>query len=212
MLPDTFFQVMSVTTDLVIFLFVGYYVLRLRSREEEIEKKEKKIDTNYHEIVDDALTKERRILEDATAEADKIIADTQLISDSSKESMSLALEGMKTDIHTEVGSLANSYHSQYQTALQKLTNESLDDFKNVSKELQENLRKEVTTFQSSLLPNLQKELDAYKQSRMKETDQIVTKVVQKVSQQVLNKTLSMEDHQKLLLDALEKAKQEGIFD
>jgi len=212
MLPDTFFQVMSITADLVLFLFVGHYMYRLYNKEKEIEKREKKIDTEYHQVVDDALTKERRILEDATNEAEQIIADTQFVSEGSKNEVDQALEDMKADIRKEVSAMAQSYRGKYQDSLVALTNESLQGFKAVSTELQESLQKQVAEFHKTMLPNLEKELDEYKQSRMKETDQTIRKIVQKVSQEFLNKSLSIDDHQKLLVDALEKAKREGFFE
>ena len=62
-----------------------------------------------------------------------------------------------------------------------------------------------------MLPNMEKEIEAYKQARFKEAEAMVTKIVQKVSQEVLNKAINIEDHEKLVVDALEKAKKEGIF-
>lgn len=212
MLPDTFFQVMSITADLVLFLFVGHYMYRLYNREKEVEKREKKIDTEYHQVVDDALSKERKILEDATSEAEQIIADTEFVSEGSKQEVDQALEDMKSAIRQDVSEMAQGYRARYQDSLVQLTNESLEGFKSVSAELQEGLQKQVTEFHKTMLPNLQKELDEYKQSRMKETDETIRKIVQKVSQEFLNKSLSVDDHQKLLVDALEKAKREGFFE
>jgi hypothetical protein len=36
--------------------------------------------------------------------------------------------------------------------------------------------------------------------------------VQKASSEMFNKSISTEDHQKLLMESLEKAKSEGVFD
>ena len=158
MLPAPFFQVMSITADLVLFLFVGYYIMRLYTKEKEVEKKESKIDTDYHHVVDDALSKERKILDDATTEADQIISETKFISESSKDEVDQALEDMKADIRKEVAAMAHSYRIRYQNSLKQITDESLQDFQSVSKELQDGLHKQVAEFQSSLLPNLEKEL------------------------------------------------------
>ena len=81
----------------------------------------------------------------------------------------------------------------------------------MTKELEDGLRKQVSDFQTSMLPGLQKELDEYKAAKMKETDQMTQRIVQRVSQEVLNKSISLEDHQQILIDSLEKAKREGIF-
>jgi hypothetical protein len=211
MLPD-FYQTMSLTADFVLFLFVGAYMMKLYAREKELEKREKKTDTEYHQVVDDALNKERKILEDATNEANQIITETEYVSQASKDSIDAALEQMKKDIKNETTAAAHGFRSSYQHELKQLTDQSLNDFQNISKELQEGLHKQVAEFHNTMLPALEKELDGYKQARIKQTEQMIKGIIQKVSQEVLNKSISMDDHQKLLIDSLDKAKREGMFD
>jgi F0F1-type ATP synthase membrane subunit b/b' len=211
MLPD-FYQAMSITADLVLFLFVGSYMMKLYAREKELEKREKKIDSEYHQVVDDALSKERKILDDATSEANQIIAETEFVSQTSKDSIDAALAQMKKDIQNETNTAAHQFRESYQHELKKLTDQSLTDFQNISKEMQDSLHKQVSEFHNTMLPALEKELEEYKQTRIKQTEQMIKGIIQKVSQQVLNKTISTDDHQKLLIDSLDKAKREGIFD
>lgn len=211
MLP-TFYQAMSLTADLVLFMFVGYYILRLYSKEKDLDKKEKKTDTEYHQVVDDALNKERKILEDATNEANQIISETEYVSQASKDSIDAALAQMKKDIQNETAAAAHNFRTSYQHELKQLTDQSLADFKHISKELQDSMQKQAADFHTNMLPALEKELESYKQERIKQTEQMIKGIIQKVSQQVLNKTISIDDHQKLLIDSLEKAKREGIFD
>lgn len=211
MLPD-FYQAMSMTADLVLFLFVGAYMMKLYAREKEVEKKEKKIDSEYHQVVDDALSKERKILDDATSEANQIISETEFVSQASKDSIDAALDQMKKDIQNETATAAQTFRASYQHELKKLTDQSLNDFQNISKEMQESLHKQVSEFHNTMLPALEKELEEYKQARIKQTETMIKGIILKVSQQVLNKTISVDDHQKLLVDSLEKAKREGMFD
>ena len=65
MLPTTLIQILTILADLVIFIFVCYYLWELRAKEKLIDKEKNETDTNYHHVVDDALAKERKILEDA---------------------------------------------------------------------------------------------------------------------------------------------------
>src|SRR5438045_1545125 len=60
------FEVLSLVANLVMFAFVGFYLFSLRSREKSLEKRESQIDTEYHQVVDNTLSKERKIIEDAT--------------------------------------------------------------------------------------------------------------------------------------------------
>src|SRR5215469_11201570 len=98
MLPATLFQILTIAADLVLFLFVWYYIWELRSKEKAIEKERLKTDTNFHHVVDEALSKERKILDDATKEASKIITDTKFLANDSQQTVGQALEKMEGDI------------------------------------------------------------------------------------------------------------------
>ena len=100
-MPSLPVQVISIIADLAIFSFVVYYFFKLWSREKELEKKENKIDTEYHQIVDTALTKERKIIEDATTEADQIIAGAKHINQGVKDEINQALQMMVVDIQKQ---------------------------------------------------------------------------------------------------------------
>jgi hypothetical protein len=73
------------------------------------------------------------------------------------------------------------------------------------------LQKQTATFRDSLLPQMEQELDEYKKIRLQQADRTITQVIQEVSQEILNKSISLDDHQRLLIEALEKAKKEGVF-
>lgn len=211
-LPVLVFNVIAFLLNLTIVLFVIYYLVKLRHKEQEIEKKEEKVDTNYHHIVDEALAKERKILEDATSEADKIITDAKYVHTSSQKTVDQALDKMLVDIKDETATAATEFKKTYTASLQTIANTSLHDFQTVSKELQTDLEAQIKKFHETLLPNMEKEIESYKQTRLKQAEAVIGKVVQEASQQILNKSISFEDHQRLMTDALEKAKKEGLFD
>jgi|GEM_PF-1835907 len=243
MLP-TLFQIISIVADIVLFIFVGIYLLSLRKTQKELETKQNQVDANNHQIAADALTKEQKVLQEATNEssqilqvatqqADQIISGAQYISQASKQSIDQALQQlvqevqgisqtakvtvdqtvrkMAIDMQQQSLGTAHDFSNNYVASLKQLSTESLNDFQLVAKELEVDLQKQIKEFRETLLPNLEKEVEAYKQSRLKQTEQTVARIVQKVSQDILNKSLSLEDHQNLLIESLEKAKKEGIF-
>lgn len=211
MLPTFLFESFTIVADTIIFIFVGYYFLRLRTKEKAIEQKESKIDTEYHQVVDNALTRERKILDDATSKADKIITDANYVNQSSKASVDQALKEIEADIHKEALATAREFASNYKESLKQLTDQSLSDFNTVTQGLQTDLARQIKDFQETLLPNLEKELADYKQSRINQIEQMIARIVQKASQEVLNKSLSIEDHEHLLIESIEEAKKRGMF-
>jgi vacuolar-type H+-ATPase subunit H len=211
MLP-TFFLYSTIVTNIVILLFALYYSLQLRQRESRLEKKEQRVDTDYHHVVDEALSQERQILGDATTEADKIITGAQYINHNARQEIDAAIKVLVQDIQKEAATITNSFTSEYSSSLKQLTSQSLTDFQSVMKQLQLDLQQQIKTFHESLLPEVEKELESYKQTRMKAIDSGVVNIVQKASQEIFNRSLSLRDHQELLMQALEKAKKEGVFD
>lgn len=210
-MPNLPFQIITTAADLVIFVFAGYYMLKIRKREKELEKKEKKIDTGYHQVIDDALSRERKILEDAAKEADEIITDAEYVNKSSTEEINRALHDLAKDIEKEAAQSAQTFTTSYATSLKNLTAESLTEFQTIVKTLVADLQKQTEEFRQTLLPKMEQELEGYKQARLKQTEEMTTRIVQKASQEILNKVIPLSDHQNLVTEALEKAKKEGVF-
>ncbi len=211
MLPATVVQIITILADLVIFVFVCYYLWELHEKEKIIEKQRAETDTNYHHVVDDALAKERKIIEDAAFSSSQIISGTQYVTSSAKKSLDDALQKMEGTLENQVGSTSTDFSKTYSTTLQQLATQSLTDFHSVVKTMEEDLQKQTKDFSATMLPGLEKELEEYKKLRLQQADRTINHVIQEVSQQILNKALSLEDHQQLLIEALEKAKKEGVF-
>ena len=212
MLPTMIFQLFTVFANLVIFIFIAYYLMQLRSKEKVIEKERTETDDKYHHVVDEALAKERKILEDAAFESSQIITGTKYVTSTSKEAVGQALQKMEGSFENEVETTQKQIIKMYADSLQRVSSQSLTEFQGVLKSMEADLQKQTAEFRSSLLPQLEKELDDYKKLRLQQADRTITHVIQTVAQEILNKSLSLDDHQRLLIESLEKAKKEGVFD
>src|SRR6185437_11785443 len=104
-MPTLLFQVITLVFDLVIIVFAGVYLLGVRRKEKEIDKREGKIDTDYRQVVGQGMQREQQILDNAlnqssqmmqvaTHQANQIIAGTQYISQSAKTTLDTALAKM----------------------------------------------------------------------------------------------------------------------
>ena len=212
MLPTIFFQLFTIAADVAIFGFIWYYLWEMHGKQKQIEEERKKTDDNYHHVVDDALAKERKILDDATSEANQIISKTQFLTDESTTTLDHALQQMEHAIEKDAGDTSHEFTKTYSASLQKLASQSLNEFQTITKTMEAELQKQNKEYRESLLPALQKELDEYKKLRLAQAERTITHVIQEVSQEILNKSLSLEDHERLLIESLEKAKKEGAFD
>jgi hypothetical protein len=204
-------QVLSIVTNLAILIIAGYYLLKLRARDKKLSRKEGKIDSSYRKIVIDALEKEKEILGNATEEADKIILDTEIIKESTQNAVNQALKIMVEEIQKESIATATNFMDNYSSSLKELSTSSLTDFQNVAKGLEGDLQKQIKDFRENLLPDMEREFSEYKKSRMKQAEETISEIIQKASQEIFNKSISLEDHHKLLIDSLEKARIEGVL-
>jgi hypothetical protein len=171
------FQALTIIADLLIFVFVAYYFLKFRAKEKELDRKEGKIDTDYHQIVDNALARERKILEDATGEATRIIQGAQAISDASKQAVNIALESIVKNIQGETGNVAKEFMGNYQTSLKQLSDQSLSDLKKITGGLETDLAGQIKEFHEKMLPQLEQELEEYKQARLKQIEETINRVI-----------------------------------
>jgi len=233
-MPAQSFLLVTLAADCLIFVFVGYFFLVFRKREAELKKRESKADTEYHAVVDNALNKERKILDDATSEADKIVNDAKYVNREISEKVNQALQKMVVDIQKDATDSATNFLGKYQEALKQMSGQSLSGYQKITRDMETDLQNfageleaalknmglslgvdlqnQIKNFHESLLPGLEKELEAYKQLRLKQADQTINQVIQRVSQEILNKSMTISDHQALMTEALERAKKEGVFD
>jgi len=198
--------------DAAIFLFVGYYFLRIRQKEVDLDKREGKFDRDYHQVVDNALTKERKILEDATATASQIIAEARQINQNVTAEVAKSLEAMANQLQSEALEVAKKMGEEYQKTLEELAKRSEADFENVFKEMKGGMLAQIEEFQKSTRPVLLKEIEDYKKTKMDEVDKNALASAQKAAMEIFNKALPVEDQQNLVMAALEKAKKEGVFE
>ena len=210
-MPELPIQAIAIALDLVILAFFIGYVVKLHNKERELEKIRTKIDSDYHHIVDQALAKERKILEDATNQAHQIITGAQYVNKNSTEQVAQTLQTLTADIQKGTSNTAHSFLNTYSATLQQIAAHSITSFQSVAKTLEADLQKQSKDFHDKALPELEEELEAYRRAKMQDAERKVASVVQKVSQEILNKTISLEDHHALLVESLEKAKKEGAF-
>lgn len=212
-------QIVTIVADLMIFVFVGFYLWTLRKdrkilddRQKVLSQKEAKIESEFRQIIENAHAKERKILEEASNQAKNITANTQAVSSSTKDLVNKALQQMAQDMQKEASTSSSNYLENHKNFLAQISDKSSTEFQNVVKRFEAELEAQMREFRSTTLANIQKELEEYKNKRIKDADVKVNDAIKIVSQKVFNKAISKEDHKNLILEALDKAQKEGVFD
>jgi F0F1-type ATP synthase membrane subunit b/b' len=218
-MPTAFLQLVTISSNLILFVFIGWFLWSLskeRTKVEEslkeLEKKEGVVDDNYKQVIDNALSKEKKIIEDATNKAGGILAGAQQISDTSRKTVEAALQQLASQLQQQAQTAAEQNLNNYKNYLNQLSEKSLNNFQVTTRSFEQDMEKQMKSFREALLPALQKEIDAYKLQKINDADKKVNIIIRNVSQKLLNKTITPEDHQKLIIDALDKARKERVFD
>lgn len=126
--------------------------------------------------------------------------------------------------------ITSSVLSNYQETLRKTAEADLGVFRATTGDLEKSAKDEVEAFKNTLQKETidvqrdvsqkiqeaytaaQEEIKKYRTERLAEIDNRIGEIILSVSQQVIGKTLSLEDHQDLVIASLEKAKKEGFFE
>lgn len=202
-------------TLLLTALVIAY--LRLVNKYLELkEAKEKGVDPE--ELLSAARIKSQKILEEAIIRANKIISQSQVF-----------LEEHNKDLLQILNKVSEMYAKRYQESLGLVQEEAIKMLQNIPNDLKvfmvsaidgfrETLTKEVEKTQKEVADSLresiiaaQHEIERYKEERKREIDERIVEYVAEVTKRVLRKEISIDEHEKLVLKALEEAKRQGIF-
>lgn len=203
--------VLTLASNILLISLVLYYFFSLKNKEKKLEKEQGEVDQNYHHVVDDALSKERKILDDATTQANQIITQSKYLTADSQKEINNAIGFVVANIQKEGEVITRAFTAEYASALKNMSGTSLSEFQAIMGQLQIDLKKQIDDFHSTLLPRIEQELEAYKKARMQQVDKAAVDIAQKASQEIFNKTISMSDHQNAIIQSLENAKKEGVF-
>jgi gas vesicle protein len=206
-----------------------WFAYHLHKKEKELHEKEHIILTTGSKLIDHAQNKANDILETAADKAKETLMQTQFVKADISKDMNKALEEVSHTTIEKFKEQAAEFDNQYRDLLQQMKQEYAANARGtisrldnaVTKEIEDfgkMLKEETMTSQEVLNKDIgeafeqaKKEIEAYKKAKMLEADTHLNKVLSQILAQVLHKSLSGDDHQKLIMQALEQARREGVF-
>lgn len=123
-------------------------------------------------------------------------------------------EATKIIKEARVGAVAyrDKLTSKMEAALDGVANREINDFKNALEAETINIEKAVGQKIAARYDEVRKEVEAYKAKQIAGVDQKINKALIAILQNILGKTINARDHQELVINALEEAKKNGLFD
>jgi F0F1-type ATP synthase membrane subunit b/b' len=203
-------------TLLCISVLVLYF--RLIGKYEELRHGKEKQDVDPQTLIEQARTRSRQILEEAHAKSVQIISRSEAY---------LARE--ESVLGKELEKAQASYQKSFDSAISASQSKAEQMIQNIPQDIKMTLISVIDNFRVSLAREVQKtqddanktireayqtaaeEVSKYKEERMRQVDESILSVVKDVTEKVIGKSVSAEEHEKLVLKSLEEAKRQKIF-
>jgi len=216
--------------DLVISIFIlslalvglvfyyGKTIHKIHSYRREEEHLKLQMHKKADEIIEEARQKGNNILSQAHSNYDKEES-------AFRESLRASYANQIKDFEK----VSQDFLKTYQNELDLIKIQTIQVLKNISKDIEKHtlleindfkdiLKKETFASQKIVEQKIEKDyeeakkgVDAYKAEKLKIIDNDIYKILQTVSMLVLGRTLSQQDHENLIIDALNLAKKEGAL-
>lgn len=169
------------------------------------------------------------IIEEAREKANKIIKEAHFIKNDAQDAFGKSLDIASQNQIKDFGKVASDFRESYKKELDLVKNEATEIVKKIAKDIErdtlndlkdfkEILKKETFASQKIVEAKIEEdykraeqEVEAYKKERLKGVEDHIYLVLQEVSKLVLGKALSVEEHERLIIDALDNAKAQGII-
>jgi F0F1-type ATP synthase membrane subunit b/b' len=202
----------------LILLLVAVVILHLRLAYKYQKLREER-ENNWQAQLKNAQLKARKVIEDANTQASQIVGSAQGFK---REQIDM----LNSEIYKAVETYTDTYNQvmiNLQNEIVKVLGNTPEDIKNgVIKELevirnalQKDLiesRKKASAVIEKEYSKLQSDIESYKLTRLKQLDNSIFQIIEMVSKKVLAKEISAEEHEKLVIKALEEAKRQEMLE
>ena len=174
--------------------------------------------------------KEVEILEEARQKAVKIIADAHFAHDNAQNEFQEQLKTLSLNKIKDFEKASIDLFRVYKQELEDLKLNTVKIVNNITKDIENNTIQELKDFKEIIkketyasqkiveqkieqqYAETEQEIEAYKEDRIKKVEDEIYNILQNVAKVVLGKAISLQDHEQLVIDALNKAKTEKVYE
>ena len=218
-IEQTLLYIIILTAIALIILLIGVVVAYLRMVKKYLDLKEIGTEgVDPQTIIRQAQEKAQRILDNAQHDARETI---------SKASNYLDIN--QNLVAKELQRASQIYAKKYEQILLATQDNIIKTIQTIPEDSKKVLLSEISTIRTLLSGQVQKaadeakslvtdaykkaeqEVENYKNVRMREIDESIVMILKEVARKVLAKEISQEEHEKLVLKALEEAKRQNVF-
>lgn len=207
---------------------IGYLVF-IYFKEQNEEKKRFWIYHTASKVVEDAHKKALGIIYDAELKSKNMLLHTEYLRNSISDDFSQSLKKTEEKAVLALTESSEGFYEDYKKSFEKEKEEYMGKLEDTFKALVSISIKQVDEFSKKLtkdtlnsevfigakiqeqIDQAEKDISEYKQRKLSQLDSSIAHVIEKVASQVIGKTLSLSEHERLVLEAFEQAKKENMF-
>ncbi len=200
-------------TFIGLFAFYTYY-----KKLGQINKIQADAHLKSQEIIEQSNKRSQDILEKVEQKADQILTHSELFKNDLNSSFKTAMQQAGEKYLEMVEEHSKKFIADYENLLTSVKNESLKKtgqaLENIENEIKKELEESKVGLKTEMMKSLAKaneEIKEYKIKEFQQIDQEINNLVVQMAKDLLRMNLTPKDHKKLVMQALEKAKEQGMF-
>lgn len=188
----------------VVLFFVGIAYQKLARRNHELYE-------NLTRINQDIKNQHEKIILDAQARAQQILADASKRSQTLVEASDIFAQEYKTEFRARLMQVLAKEESEFQAIYESVKKKSSEVTLNITKSIEDTLAQEMKQMRDVMMTQMQQGLEEYKKSAYAKLEEEVATVVDLITKNVLKKSLNKDEHKRLVIEALEEAKDHNVL-
>lgn len=220
--------VLTITTVVLIFYLLKS-TKKLQLYRTEYENTKTAIAKNNLSILNEARNKAVKIIDDANNKALDVVQRSNLFINVTNENFNKELKNLAEKEFKNFEKATSDFINQYGSVLSDLKSRNIEIFQNISNNIEITTLEEIKKFKNIIEQETissekmiakkvdheyslaKKDVEIYKQDRLKIIDEKIYAILEKISKLVIGRALDLSDHEQLIIQSLEEAKKQEIF-
>lgn len=219
---------------LITLIIIGSIALfvfwrNLKKKEKKIQRIESRLHRHSVKTMEQVHQNSEQILRESLSKASKIIKDTKSVKEENEKQLEEVLqqaakqhvqilEQQLTEISENFGDEFENLEKLYEKQAKKTLSQMESTGKVGLEKLEKVLDKQTVSLQNYLklkvdteFEKARGEIDSYKKAELAKVQESIQEIVRKTVSEVIGKSIPMSEHEKLIIEALDEAKSEGMF-
>jgi hypothetical protein len=227
------FLTLAITVLAVVLFLLARSYTRMADKLQAVQKINNNLESQLTEkpikLLEQAHEKAQELINQANKQAADILASSKTYEDNSNQALRSKLTELEKQQESVFAKASQDMKIAYQNMITQIQEQDINTLKSMTKDIESDVLADFKEFRDELEKEtiksekvvkekiddeyliLEKDLDEYKKEKYLKLDSDIYKILYRVSEMVLNQGISYDKHKELVIEALETAKKEQVF-